>query len=181
LYDTEKRIELHYTLRKLPVLTPESVYVAFPFHAPDSKMLYEAQGGLVTPGEDQIPGSASDWQTVQSFLAVRSAGGQIITGSEQAPLVQLGDFNLGKWQRVARVEKPHLYSWVMNNYWFTQFPRRAGRRVQVALLSDLDQRHQPHLRHALWLGLSSAPGHAGAATGEDGNLAGTAGPFSDED
>jgi hypothetical protein len=97
------------------------VYVALPFQAPNSKMLYEAQGGCVTPGDDQIPGSSSDWQTLQSFIAIRSADGQIVTGSEQAPLVQLGDFNLGKWQPVTRVEKPHVYSYVMNNYWFTNF------------------------------------------------------------
>ena len=121
LYDTEKRVELHFAIRKLPVPTPESVYVAFPFHAPNSKMFYEAQGGLVTPGQDQIPGSASDWQTLQNFIALRGDNGQIVVGSEQVPLVQLGDFNLGKWQPVTRVEKPHIYSWVMNNYWFTNF------------------------------------------------------------
>jgi hypothetical protein len=103
------------------VPTPESVYVTLPFQSPDSKLLYEGQGGLVTPGEGQIPGSASDWQTVQSFLSVRNAAGQIIVGSEQAPLVQLGDFNLGKWMPVTQVAKPHVYSWVMNNYWFTNF------------------------------------------------------------
>ena len=121
LYDTEKRIELRFAVRKLPIPSPEALYVALPFQAPNSKMLYEAQGGGVTPGEDQIPGSSSDWQTLQSFIAIRSADGQIVAGSEQAPLVQLGDFNLGKWQPVARVEKPHVYSWVMNNYWFTNF------------------------------------------------------------
>lgn len=121
LYDTEKRIELHFALRKLPVPTPESVYVALPFQSPGGKMLYEAQGGLVTPGETQLPGSASDWQTIQSFLSVRNAAGQIIVGSEAAPLVQLGDFNLGKWMPVTQVNKPHVYSWVMNNYWFTNF------------------------------------------------------------
>jgi hypothetical protein len=121
LYDTEKRIELRFAIRKLPIPTPESVYVALPFQAPDSKMLYEAQGGCVTPGDDQIPGSSSDWQTLQSFIAIRNADGQIVVGSEQAPLVQLGDFNLGKWQPVTRVENPHVYSWVMNNYWFTNF------------------------------------------------------------
>ncbi|MCB1127992.1 MAG: hypothetical protein KDM81_15970, partial [Verrucomicrobiae bacterium] len=121
LYEPEKRIELHYTLRKLPVKTPEAVYVALPFRAPESQMLYEAQGGLVVPGDDQIPGSSSDWQTLQSFLSVRRSDGQIILGSDQAPLVQLGDFNLGKWQPVTKVDKPHVYSWVMNNYWFTNF------------------------------------------------------------
>lgn len=121
LYDTEKRLELHFSLRKLPVPTPEAVYVALPFQMPGGRMLYEAQGGHVTPGDDQIPGSSSDWQTLQSFLAIRGDAGQIILGSEQVPLVQLGDFNLGKWQPVTRVERPHVYSWVMNNYWFTNF------------------------------------------------------------
>jgi len=121
LYDTEKRIELHFAIRKLPVPTPEAVYVTLPFQSPDGKMLYEGQGGIVSPGETQIPGSASDWQTIQSFLSVRNAAGQIIIGSEQAPLVQLGDFNLGKWMPITRIAKPYVYSWVMNNYWFTNF------------------------------------------------------------
>jgi len=121
LYETEKRLELWFALRKLPVRSPESVYVTLPFRMPDSKILYEAQGGLVTPGEDQLPGSASDWQTLQSFIAVRGPGAQIVSGSDQVPLVQLGDFNLGKWQPVTRVAKPHIYSWILNNYWFTNF------------------------------------------------------------
>lgn len=123
LYETDKRVELHYNLKKLPVVAPEAIYVALPFSAPSSDwgMLYEAQGGNVVPGRDQIPGSSSDWQTLQSFLSVRGSGGQIVMGSDQAPLVQLGDFNLGKWMPVTRVEKPHVYSWVMNNYWFTNF------------------------------------------------------------
>jgi hypothetical protein len=121
LYDTEKRIELHFDIRKLPVPTPEAVYVTLPFQSPDGKLLYEGQGGFVSPGETQIPGSSSDWQTIQSFLTVRNAAGQIVIGSEEAPLVQLGDFNLGKWMPITQVAKPHVYSWVMNNYWFTNF------------------------------------------------------------
>ncbi|HEY5481204.1 MAG TPA: glycosyl hydrolase family 38 [Verrucomicrobiae bacterium] len=121
LYDTEKRVELHFAIRKLPVPTPEAVYVTLPFQSADGKLLYEGQGGLVTPGEGQIPGSSSDWQTIQSFLSIRNAAGQIIVGSEQAPLVQLGDFNLGKWMPITQIAKPHVYSWVMNNYWFTNF------------------------------------------------------------
>jgi hypothetical protein len=121
LYDTEKRVELHFDIRKLPVPTPEAVYVTLPFQSADGKLVYEGQGGLVTPGEGQLPGSSSDWQTIQSFLSVRNAAGQIIVGSEQAPLVQLGDFNLGKWMPITQIAKPHVYSWVMNNYWFTNF------------------------------------------------------------
>ena len=37
LYDTEKRIELHFDIRKLPVPTPEAVYVTLPFQSPEAK------------------------------------------------------------------------------------------------------------------------------------------------
>jgi alpha-mannosidase len=121
LFNTEKRIEFHYDIRKAPVRVPESVYVSFPFNAPGGRIYYEAQGGTATPGKGQLPGSASDWQTVQSYLAVRSDSGQIVLSCTQVPLVQLGEINLGKWQPVTRIEKPHIYSWVMNNYWFTNF------------------------------------------------------------
>ena len=121
LFEPEKRIEFHWLLRKLPVPEPEAVYVAFPFAPADAQIAYEAQGGLVRPGADQLAGSSSDWQTVQNFLTLRHPQGQIIWGSAGAPLVQLGEFNLGKWQPVTHVAQPHVYSWVMNNYWFTNF------------------------------------------------------------
>ena len=121
LYNTEKRIELQYDIRKQAVTDAEAVYIAFPFQLADGKILYEAQGGFVTPGVNQLPGSASDWQTVQNFVSVKNAQSQIILSSDQIPLVQFGDINLGKWQKIAQVEKPYVYSWVMNNYWFTNF------------------------------------------------------------
>ena len=121
LYNVEKRIELVYQMRKQRSYEPEAYYVAFPFNLQNGKIIYQAQGGLVTPGETQLPGSASDWQTIQNFAAIRNNKGQIIFGSSEAPLVQFGDFNLGKWQNLTKIEKPHIYSWVMNNYWFTNF------------------------------------------------------------
>jgi hypothetical protein len=95
--------------------------VAFPFQQPDGKVFYEAQGGTAEPGAGQLPGSSSDWHTVQNFIAVRNGAGQIVCGSDEVPLVQFGDLNLAKWQPAAKVEKPHVFSWVMNNYWFTNF------------------------------------------------------------
>ncbi len=121
LFETEKRIEFHYSMRKLPVASPEAVYVAFPFGLTGSTFVYEAQGGILTPGEGQLPGAASDWQTMQNFIALRDGEGQVVLGSGEVPLIQLGDINLGKWMPVTRIEKPYLYSWVMNNYWFTNF------------------------------------------------------------
>ncbi|MFV2068244.1 MAG: hypothetical protein ACC645_14825, partial [Pirellulales bacterium] len=105
-----------------------------------SLILYESQGGMIRPGKDQLPGSASDWQTVHGFLAVRGRDDQIIWGSDQAPLVQLGGIKLGAWQPIARVEKPHVYSWVMNNYWGTNFraTQQGEFRWSYYLTSTLD-------------------------------------------
>lgn len=121
LFETTKRIDLHFTLRKQPITVPEAIYVAFPFQFADGKFSYEAQGGYVTPGENQLPRSASDWQTVQSLISLRNQTGQIVLGSNEIPLVQFGDLNLGKWQERAQIAQPHVYSWIMNNYWYTNF------------------------------------------------------------
>jgi hypothetical protein len=52
---------------------------------------------------------------------VRRPEGQIVVVSDEIPLWQFGGFNLGKFERNPKQSKPWLYSWVMNNYWFTNF------------------------------------------------------------
>jgi alpha-mannosidase len=121
LFETEKKLEMAFQMRKERKENAEACYVALPFQLEGGKIIYEAQGGLVTPGKNQIPGSSSDWNTVQNFTTIRNESSQIVTASQQVPLVQFGEINLGKWQYIAHVEKPHIYSWIMNNYWFTNF------------------------------------------------------------
>lgn len=121
LFKKAKRIDFHYSGRKERVRDPESVYIAFPFHMPESEIMYEVQGGLVRPGKDQIPGSSSDWNTFQNFVRIKNSHAQIVWGSEAMPLVQLGDINLGKFMYIAEVNDPHIYSWPMNNLWVTNF------------------------------------------------------------
>ncbi len=41
--------------------------------------------------------------------------------SDEVPLWHFSDFNMGKFERYPKAGKPCLYSWVMNNYWFTNF------------------------------------------------------------
>ena len=123
LFRNEKRLELHYLARKRRVFAPESYYVAMPIGLPKARVLFETLGGVVAPEDGEVlPGSASDWQAIQNFVAVQGADAQVVLVSEEAPLVQLGDLNLGKFMPVARIERPHVFSWVMNNYWTTNFP-----------------------------------------------------------
>ncbi len=121
LYKHAKLVEFVFSIRKTKNTDPEAVYVAFPFNMPDGQMAYEAQGGTVHLPEDLLPGSSSDWNTVQHYLSVRDDDGQIVWSSHEVPLVHLGGLNMGKWMKQITIEQPHVYSWVMNNYWFTNF------------------------------------------------------------
>ncbi|MCC6230339.1 MAG: glycosyl hydrolase family 38 [Phycisphaerales bacterium] len=121
VFHTDKRVEFRYTMQKERVFDPEAIYVAFPFAAADGKVAFETLGGVADPSVDLIPGTASDWQAAQGFASVRWAGGQIVVSSPEIPLYQFGGMNIGKFQRRARVERPHMFSWVMNNYWTTNF------------------------------------------------------------
>ncbi|MBF6628966.1 MAG: hypothetical protein ITG04_10745 [Proteiniphilum sp.] len=121
LFNNEKRIELSYALKRLPELDPTAIYVAFPFLLNDSRLAFDVHGGVVYPGENQLEGTASDWNTVQNFVAARNDQVQYILGSDAVPLVQLGDLLDGPFQYRKSYEKPHLFSWVMNNYWVTNF------------------------------------------------------------
>lgn len=120
-YNRVKRIEILYSLVKKGITDPEAIYIAFPFRLPGSEILYEAHGGEVIPGKDQLEGTSADWHTIQNYAAVRSSDGQIVLGSSEIPLMQFGDLNLGKFQYIAEVKNTHMYSWVMNNYWVTNF------------------------------------------------------------
>jgi hypothetical protein len=120
LYDQTKLIEFHYLGRKEILTSPEGLYVTFPFSLPGSRIVFETIGGSLTQGK-QLPGSSTDWNVAQNYVSVKSADGQIILVSDEIPLWQFGGFNLGKFDRYQAPCKPWLYSWVMNNYWFTNF------------------------------------------------------------
>ncbi|MBP1629270.1 MAG: hypothetical protein H6Q15_163 [Bacteroidetes bacterium] len=121
VFNTEKRIELAYSLIKKSIIEPESFYIAMPFALDSSNIYFEVQGGLVKAGVDQIEGSSNDWNTVQNFASVRNNNEQIILVSNEIPLMQFGNINTGRYKKGALPESSHIYSWPMNNYWTTNF------------------------------------------------------------
>ncbi|MDR1887219.1 MAG: hypothetical protein LBQ70_04815 [Prevotellaceae bacterium] len=121
LFHHEKRIELNYAVKKSPITDPDGIYVAFPFKLDNAKLYFDVQGGVVNSGENQLEGTASDWNTVQNFVAARNGKAQFIVGSNLIPLFQMGGINTGKYQRKKSYDLPHVYSWVTNNYWTTNF------------------------------------------------------------
>ncbi len=122
LYNKDKRIEFLYDMHKLPVTEPEAVYVAFPFKMEgENQLAFEVQGGTLYPGINQLEGTASDWNAIQNFASVSNESGQIVFCSNDIPLVQFGEINTGRFYYKHQPEQSHIYSWVLNNYWTTNF------------------------------------------------------------
>jgi len=121
IYKTTKRIDLAYALKKKPIVSPESFYIAFPFQLNNGKIHLEVAGGTMQAGVDQIPGSANDWNTVQNFANIKNENEQIVLVSHEAPIMQFGNINTGRFEYKAVPDDTHIYSWPMNNYWTTNF------------------------------------------------------------
>jgi alpha-mannosidase len=120
LFKNVKKIDFQYHAAKEIVTSPEAIYVAFPFTLPKSRIVFETIGGILSQGQ-QLPGSSSDWNVAQNFVSVRGTNSQIVVVSNEIPLWQFSDLNIGKFESNPKPGKTWLYSWVMNNYWFTNF------------------------------------------------------------
>jgi hypothetical protein len=124
LFDREKKIEFVADVDKKRVESKEAVYFAFPFAVSQPRFQYEIQTGVVDPAKDMYPGAGHEWFTVQHWVSVEQDG---VSGSVfplDAPLVTLGDINRGAWPDTFGQRPGTIFSYVMNNYWDTNY--RAG-------------------------------------------------------
>ncbi len=126
LLDKEKRIELRYTIHKEPVISKEAVYIAFPFKIQDPSFAYETQNGWVNPAKDELLGGSREWYAVNHWAAVSGAGVSAAVIPRDAPLVNFGDIVRGKWPAAFEPKSSTIFSWLMSNYWGTNFAPEQG-------------------------------------------------------
>jgi alpha-mannosidase len=124
LFDHQKKIELVENLDKKEVYTKEGVYFAFPFDLPQPQFQYEVQNGVVDPSKDMYPGAGHEWFSAQHWVSVQQDGVSAAVMPLDASLVTLGDIDRGRWPESFGRRKGTVFSYVMNNYWDTNY--RAG-------------------------------------------------------
>ncbi len=124
LFNNEKKIELVENLDKKEVYTKEGVYFAFPFAMPQPQFQYEVQNGVVDPSKDMYPGAGHEWFSAQHWVSVRQNGISATVMPLDASLVTLGDIDRGQWPETFGQRKGSIFSYVMSNYWDTNY--RAG-------------------------------------------------------
>ncbi len=132
LYRDLARVDLFLRLHKDPRTQYESLYVAFPFGIKPRAVWVENAGAVFRAGEDQLPGSATDWLSIGEYAAVEGDRGVVVLAPHDAPLAQIGGINTGRWMKRLRVRNGRLFSWVMNNMWPTNFPGHQEGVVELA-------------------------------------------------
>ncbi|MDP2895309.1 MAG: glycoside hydrolase family 38 C-terminal domain-containing protein [bacterium] len=129
LYDFEKRIDIRNTVNKDEVLDAEGVYYAFPFNVRPFTAKTEISCAVMKPGIEQLPGSSSDWHCIQRWADFSNDEFGVTWVTLDAPLVQFSQINTGKWQKELEMKNPAVFSWIMNNYWFTNFKASQGGKL----------------------------------------------------
>jgi hypothetical protein len=126
IYDRLKRVDFVNRVRKEETRDKEAVYFAFPFALEAPTLFYELQSAWARPDQDQLPGACRDWFTTQNGVAARDRGAVVVWTTPDAPLITLGDINRGHWLKQLDVRRAHVFSYAMNNYWFTNYRAAQG-------------------------------------------------------
>lgn len=122
----EKQILLAYHVKKERVLTRESAYIAFPFAVNDPQFAYGSQTAWVNPAKDELPGGSREWYLPTTWTVVYNQGVMAALVPIDAPLVNFGDIMRGAWPADFSPKSSTIFSWLMNNYWGTNFPAWQG-------------------------------------------------------
>ena len=121
VWDDIKRIDFVNFVKKELTYDKEGVYFAFPFAPKQPTLRYEAPGAIVNANKDMLPGACLNWFTVQHFVEVEGRDAAITWATPDAPLVCFQDINRGNWLTQLPMANSHLYAYVMNNYWHTNY------------------------------------------------------------
>lgn len=121
-----KRIDFRYRLHKNATLRKEAAYIAFPLAGTHPEFRYETQNGWVNPARDELAGGSREWYAVNHWAAMTSDGVTTAILPEDAPLVNFGDIVRGKWPAEFHPRSAAIFSWIMSNYWDTNFASSQG-------------------------------------------------------
>lgn len=126
LFDKEKKIEFVNQVEKTAVLAKEGVYFAFPLAVENPEFRYATQTGWVDAQRDLLPGASLEWFSVHYWMAVSNSKLAVGIVPLDAPLACFGDINRGLWPSEFRPKSSTLFSYVMNNYWDTNYRASQG-------------------------------------------------------
>jgi alpha-mannosidase len=126
LFDNEKKIEFVNRVRKDEVYRKEGVYFAFPLNINSPQFQFDVQTAVVNPARDMIPGAGKEWFSSQNWVTVGGGGVTVGLVNKDSFLWTFGDIVRGTWPTEFRPQRATAFSYVMNNYWNTNYVAAQG-------------------------------------------------------
>ncbi|NLG81048.1 MAG: hypothetical protein GX490_00795 [Bacilli bacterium] len=124
------QIDISFICGKETVWEPESIYLSLPFSYQEAEELWiDKTGTLMRPRIDQLPKTLTQFYTVDNGFALVSKQGSLVVSLPDVPLIYLGKLepDVIKLAFDEGLSNPDIiYSWVMNNYWETNFSTSLG-------------------------------------------------------
>lgn len=131
IYKVAPMIEARVCLHKDSVWDPENLYVSLPFVTDSTGETYvDKTGCILRPGIDQLPGTCQDFYLIQNGLVKTGEESDIIVCTKDAPLISFGKREAAPIilcdGKNKELNHSTPYSWVMNNFWETNFKADLG-------------------------------------------------------
>ena len=115
------RVDVIANIDKLAVRQKEGVHIAFPFSVPEGQLRYDVADGVVRPEIDQLAGACKNFFSVESWVDISNREYGVTWATANAPLVEIGEITAEQpWMKSIKTSSS-IYSYVMNNYWHTNY------------------------------------------------------------
>lgn len=118
------KIVISSEIDKEKIYTPEGVHLGFPFNVPSGVVHLDLGYGMYRPEADQMKAACRNYFTPEKWVDISNQNYGITMVTKDAPLIEIGeittDANAFGWLSAARPSQT-IYSYVMNNYWGTNY------------------------------------------------------------
>ena len=115
------RVDVIANIDKLAVRKKERVHIAFSFSVAEGQLRYDVADGVVRPESDQLAGACKNFFSVQSWVDISNREYGVTWATANAPLVEIGEITAEQpWLKSIKTSSS-IYSYVMNNYWHTNY------------------------------------------------------------
>lgn len=121
------KISVDFRLHKESVWEPENVYLSLPFAGEENYL--DKAGAVIRPRIDQLAGTCIDFYALQNGMVFEREKSTVILASKDVPLVAMGSLQAHPIRLMGDEgvsNHDEVYSWVMNNFWETNFKASLG-------------------------------------------------------
>ena len=124
-------VEIANVVDKLPLTAKDGIHFGFGFAVPQGRTRVDIPWGVMRVEDDQWAAGNRNWLAMQRWLDISGDTQGVTWCSLDAPLFESGSMTAnqtGSWDKerkpwIKKLEPSSaVYSWAMNNHWFTNFP-----------------------------------------------------------